>query len=181
MVEALGDDEAPLAFGKLAGKITHQALDVALAEQSGNLAHDDRRLAEGLDNEPEPLEVSCRTGEPLGGFSVELDYFGDEQHLAREAAIGEGLLQALIDQPLVRSVLIDDDERIFRLGDDEGVVHLRPRGAERKGHGAVVVSAHMGDGAWRGDWRERRLGTVEETKGLTVGRGGASRPGHAGK
>ena len=33
----------------------------------------------------------------------------------------------------MRGVLIDDDEGVLGLGDDEGVVHLRPRGAERIG------------------------------------------------
>src|SRR6476661_11129665 len=152
MVKPLGDDETALALGKLVGEIAHQALKVALAEQSRDLAHDDRRLTEGLDHETEPLEVRRRPGEPLGGFSVELDHFGDQQHLAGEAAIGESLLQALIDQPLMGRVLIDDNKRIFRLGDDEGVVHLRPRRAEGKSDGAVVVGAHVGEGAWRGDW-----------------------------
>ena len=31
----------------------------------------------------------------------------------------------------MRGVLIDDDERVLGLGDDEGVVDLRPRGSKR--------------------------------------------------
>ena len=65
------------------------------------------------------------------GFGVELDHLGDQQHLAGEAAIGEGLLHPLVDQALMGGVLIDDDERSLGLGDDEGLVHLRPRRAER--------------------------------------------------
>ena len=84
-------------------------------------------------------------------FGVELDHLGDQQHLAGEAAIGEGLLQPLIDEALMRSVLIDDDEGGLGLGDDEGVVHLRPRGAERIGDGVALVGARMGGArsAWR--------------------------------
>ena len=128
-----GDDEAPLAFGKLVGQIAQQPLDVALAEQRRHLAHDHRGRAESLDHEAETLKLGGSAGEPVGGLGVELDHFGDQQHLAGEAAIGEGPLQPLIDEALMGCVLIDDDERVLRLGDDEGVVHLGTRSAERIG------------------------------------------------
>ena len=136
VVEPLGDDEAPLPLGKLVGEVAQQPLDVALAEQRRDLAHDDRGGAEGLDHEAEPLEVLGSGAEPLGALGVELDHFGDQQELPRQAAIGEGLFQALIDEPLMRRVLIDDDERVLGLGDDEGVVELRPRRAQRIVDGA---------------------------------------------
>ena len=60
VVEALGDDETPLAFGKLVGEIAQQILDVALAEQRRHLAHDDGRRAEGLDHEAETLQARRR-------------------------------------------------------------------------------------------------------------------------
>src|SRR6185503_14093014 len=77
---------------------------------------------------------------------------------ARDAAIGESALQALIDQALMRGVLIDDDERILGLGDDEGVVDLRPRGSERIERplrivlrdGAARVRARLGESTERG-------------------------------
>ena len=59
-----------------------------------------------------------------GGLFLQLDHFGDEQELARDAAIGEGPLQPLIDEALMGRVLVDDDEGIFGGGDDEGVVEL---------------------------------------------------------
>jgi len=51
--------------------------------------------------------------------------------LPRHAAIGERALQPLIDKAFVGRVLIDDDERIVRLGDDERILDLRAGGPER--------------------------------------------------
>ena len=120
--------------------------------------------AKRLDHEAEPLELGSGGREPLGASGVELDHFGDQQHLPRQAAIGERLLQAFIDEPLMRRVLIDDDEGILRLGDDEGVVELRPRGAERIGERRCRRCLGVSVGARRGDWREGRLRTLRRSQ-----------------
>ena len=44
------------------------------------------------------------------------------------------LLQRLVDQPLMRRMLVDDDQRIARLRDDVVLVDLRTRRAERRRH-----------------------------------------------
>ena len=43
----------------------------------------------------------------------------------------------------MRRVLIDDDERIVGLGDDESVVKLRPRRAERIGRFLLIVGVRV--------------------------------------
>ncbi len=92
---------------------------------------------------------------------IELDHFGDEQDLARDPAIGESALQPFIDQPLMRGMLIDDDQRVSSLGDDEGAVNLRACGAERIAR-TVIFLRHAGArvGARRGDRSEWRLGLL---------------------
>ena len=50
--------------------------------------------------------------------------------MPRDAARGERLLHPLIDEALMRGVLIDDDDAIAGLGNYIGIVDLRPRGAE---------------------------------------------------
>ena len=50
----------------------------------------------------------------------------------------EPALQPLVDQALVRGVLVDDDEAVLGLRDDVGLVDLRPRRAERR---AIAVAA----------------------------------------
>ena len=69
-------------------------------------------------------------------------------------------LQALIDQALMRGVLIDDDESVLGLGDDEHVVDLGARRAERIGRArahrprralprvSALGSARGPSGAW---------------------------------
>ena len=69
--------------------------------------------------------------DPLGLGGVELDHLGQQQGLARDAAVGHLGLHPLIDQALVGGVLVDDDHAVAGLGDDVGLVHLGPRGAER--------------------------------------------------
>ncbi len=72
---------------------------------------------------------------------------------------GEHRLHALIDEALVRGVLVDDDDGIARLRQDVGLVQLRARGAERP------VEQGLGDrrgvgariGTWCGKRLERRL------------------------
>ena len=60
----------------------------------------------------------------------------------------ERRLHALVDQPLVRGVLIDDHQPVAGLRDDVGVVHLRARGAER-------TVEHVGRGLGHFDARGR--------------------------
>ena len=69
--------------------------------------------------------------QPLDVGLVELDDLGDQQDLPRDAGLLERGLHALVDQPLVRGVLVDDHEAVARLRHDVGLVHLRARGAER--------------------------------------------------
>ena len=78
---------------------------------------------------------------------VQLDDLGDQQHLAREPRLRQRRLHALIDQPLMRRVLIDDDDAVGGLRDDVGLVQLRPRRAERIVGIAAPSAAGGADGA----------------------------------
>ena len=169
VVEPLGDRRGPSSLSRSASSSARsrdQALDVALAEQRRHLAHDDGRCAEGLDHEAERSSSPAAPDRRCGGFGVELDHFGDQQHLAGDAAIGEGPLQPLIDEALMRRVLVDDDERILGLGDDEGVVHLRARSAERIGRlpAASSVPHPARVAARRGKRRKRRLALARRSR-----------------
>ena len=66
----------------------------------------------------------------------------------------------------MRGVLVDDDERILGLGDDEGVVELRARGAEREARPERrIVSGRAARVAARlGERVERRLGVVRKSE-----------------
>ena len=106
---------------------------VDLAQQRRRLAHQDRAGAERLEDQAEAGQLVGRAHDALGLGGVELDDLGDQQRLARDAAGLHLGLHALVDQPLVRGVLVDDDDAVAGLGDDIGLVQLGAGGAEREG------------------------------------------------
>ena len=92
-------------------------------------------------------------------------------------------LHALVDQPLVRGVLVDDDEAVAGLRHDVGVVHLRARGAERP---VEQVGRGLGDLDAGGRPRPRRRRTpparlrqspVGRAQAASAPRGGSGRDG----
>ena len=86
---------------------------------------------ERLEHQAERGKLAGARGQALDVGLVELDDLGDQQDLARDAGLVERGLHALVDEALVRGVLVDDDEAVARLRHDVGLVQLRARGAER--------------------------------------------------
>ena len=73
-------------------------------------------------------------------------------------AAGALALQALVDEALMRRVLVDDDDAVAGLRDDVGAVDLRARGAERRLARLVIGSASARASArGRADVLEARL------------------------
>ena len=142
------------SLGDLGGEVAHEAVDIGFAQERRHLAHGDRAGAEGFEHEAELGELVCLFGECVGLVAVHFDDCRDEQPLPRDAAVGEHRLHALVDEALVRRVLVDDDDRVARLRDDVGLVQLRARGAERAvlqlGGGRRVVGARVGAGRVEG-------------------------------
>ena len=133
MIEPLFERrDCAVVLAKCYGEIANERRRVAAFQQSGHFMHRDRARAERLDNETEFREKRARVLDP---FNIGLSQFDDrrnEQRLARDVLARAGLLQALVYKPLMRGVLIDDDDAIAGLGDYIGIVDLRPRGAERR-------------------------------------------------
>ena len=82
-----------------------------------------------------------------------------------EPGRGERVLEPLVDQALVRGVLIDDHHRGARLGDDVGLVQLRAGGPERPVEqvGRRRLGGRPRVGAGRGQAFERGLHGLGET------------------
>ena len=104
---------------------------VDFAQQRRRLAHRHRAGAEVSITRPKRASSCGARGEPRGVGLVELDDLRNQQDLARDAGFFERRLHALIDDALVRRVLVDDDQAVARLRHDVSLVHLRARGAER--------------------------------------------------
>ena len=96
---------------------------------------------------PNSASSSARAGEPRRRRLVELDDLGQQQALARDAMRRQRLLHALVDEPLMRGVLVDQDDAGRGLGQDVGAVQLRPRGAERRLRRATALGGVVGLGA----------------------------------
>ena len=80
---------------------------------------------------PKRASSSARATKPRGVGLVEFDDLRDEQDLPRHAGLVDRRLHALVDDALMRGVLVDDDQPVAGLRHDIGLVHLRARGAER--------------------------------------------------
>ena len=81
--------------------------------------------------ESELRELSGLLSESLRLLIGDLDDGRYKQALTRDAAVGEHLLHALVDEALMGRVLVDDDHRGACLSDDIGLVDLRARDTER--------------------------------------------------
>ena len=91
---------------------------------------------------------------------VEIDHHGREQRLPLDRAALALALELLVDDALMRRVLVDDDDAVGGLGDDVIHFHLRPRRAERCHEVALVRRRGRGRRRGRelGERRLRRLG-----------------------
>ena len=67
------------------------------------------------------------------GVGIEVDDERRQQRLALDRALLALALELLIDDALMRRVLVDNDDAVPGLGDDVVLVHLRPRRAKRSG------------------------------------------------
>jgi hypothetical protein len=97
----------------------------------GHFAHRDGSGAEALEREPGFFKRICMRQQARHVALVHVDDGGDEKHLTLDACLFALPLQPLVDEALVRGMLIDDDDAIAGLGHDVGVVQLGPRRAER--------------------------------------------------
>src|SRR5215208_1334070 len=118
-------------FRHVLGEVTHQRLGVDLAEQRRRLTHCDGAWPEWLDRQAVTEKFPSARGEALHIGLVELDDFGNEQDLASDAALIDRNLHALINDALVRGVLVDNDEAVLRLCHDISLMHLRARSPKR--------------------------------------------------
>ena len=97
------------------GEIAQQACGVGPAQQRRRLAHRDGAGTEGFDREPEARQFLGAVDQLLDGRLVQLDDFRDQQDLSLYAVLRQLRLQSLIDDALMRGMLVDEDETIARL------------------------------------------------------------------
>ena len=74
---------------------------------------------------------AARCGQPARAVLAHLDDLGQQQRLALHALGLELVLELLVQQALVRGVLVDDHHALVGLRHDVGLVQLRARHAQR--------------------------------------------------
>ncbi len=115
------------------GEVAHQPFEIARGDQARRLAHQYGAGAEALQDKSQRFQLGRALDERCRRGGVEVDDQRREQDLPDDARLGALAFQLLVDDPLMRGVLIDDDNAIAGLGDDVIHVQLRARGAERRG------------------------------------------------
>ena len=113
------------------GEIGEEFRRIGAIEQRRDFPQDHRAGAEAFADETPGRERIRRRVEPVAARAVEFDDVGHEQDLALDARFVALPLQALVDEALMRGMLVDDDDAVGRLRDDIGLVQLRARRAER--------------------------------------------------
>jgi hypothetical protein len=96
------------------------------AGRGRHLAHHHRAGPEAVDDQAAGGKLLGMGGQPLGGRGIEIDDLGHQQRLGGDAGAVARRLEALIDQPLVGGMGIDDHQPVAGLGENVVVVHLRP-------------------------------------------------------
>ena len=118
-------------------KLNHHVRHVHAVLTGRNLSHPaaartrGRPVAEAFEIEPQFFERRRSLLEPRAVLLRQLDHQGDQVHLARHRAARQLRLEPLIDEALMRRVLVDQHQRVAVLRHDEVLEHLRPRRAER--------------------------------------------------
>lgn len=129
--QAAFEGKCLVPLGHVLGEIAQQAAGIGLAEQRRCLAHRDRARAEGFDGETERHQLLAALEQALDRRLIHLDDLGDQEDLPLHAVGRQRSLQPLVDDALMRGVLVDDDQAVTGLRDDVGLVDLGARGAER--------------------------------------------------
>ena len=91
-------------------KVAHESLNIHLAQEGWHRAHDDGARAEGLDGEAEFGQFGGAPSQAFGLAGIEFDNLRYEKPLARDTRSGELLFYALVNQALVRRVLINQHQ-----------------------------------------------------------------------
>ena len=97
---------------EVGGEIAHQAGEIALRDNGRRFAHQHRAGAEALDDKAEPGELFGMIVDERRRVRVEIDDQRRKQRLPLDRAALTLALELLVDNALVRGVLVDDDEAV---------------------------------------------------------------------
>ncbi len=149
-----------MRFAKLSDvvrQIFQHAGSINVPQQRRRLAHKNSARPECLDDKSKLRKFFRARRNRFRFARIEFNNFRNEQTLPAHAAIRQHLLHALIDKPLVRRMLIDNDNAILSLRDDIRLMNLRPRRTKRKETRILwIVVRRSLDRGFEIGWRNRQ-------------------------
>ena len=122
----------PAQIVDLIENVAQERLNRDSTQKGRGFADGDGAGAEGFDNQPEGCKV-IGMGQQALGIRAKADDLGDQECLTRDAVLIHLVLEALIDQPLMGGMGIDDDHARLGLGDDVVFMELRAGGTQGAG------------------------------------------------
>ena len=128
-IDPRAENAAVAAIGQLVEDVFQECVAIHLPEDRRRLPHGDGARPERFQNEAQSRQL-LHHFQNTPRLRPEVHDLRHQKRLAPHAIVRHLPLQPLIDQPLMRRVLIDDDKSIPRLRDDVILVKLRPRRAE---------------------------------------------------
>src|SRR5271166_5013541 len=137
LIEPAGEALGAVLGGKIGGEVADEPGEIALSDDRRRLADENRAGAETFDHKAERSQFLGLRLDERRRVRIEVDHERGQQRLPLDPLPLALALELFIDDPLVRRMLVDDDEPIRGLGDDVVPMHLRPRGAERRGEVAL--------------------------------------------
>ena len=127
---AMEEDKARLhqlaltLIGEFIQNVADHCLGIDLAQNGGRFSHSHGAAAKGLN-------AQSQLGKIIGNLQQartlpirEFNDFGDQQTLGRDAILGHLTFEALINEPFMGCVLIDNHHPVTGLGDDIILMHL---------------------------------------------------------
>ena len=147
MVELVPEAERTAELGDFAGEVGEQARTSVLPSAAGTARTSIAVGPKRSISRPSSASSAERAFEPVAVGLVQLDDFGDQQRLPSDRAALPRGTHPFEHQPLVRGMLVDDDQAVLRLGDDIGRGDLPARDAERKARDRL--DRRLGAGGWR--------------------------------
>ncbi len=119
-------------FGHMIRQIADHHYQIRPRQSRRNFLHGNRPGAERLDHQSSLCQGIGLLDQRGDGRFRQINNGRNQQRLAGNGTIGTGLLEPLVNQPLMGSMLIHDHHPLPGLGEDVGLVELRPRMAKRR-------------------------------------------------
>src|SRR5215207_3314449 len=99
-------------LAQITGDAADQCSVISPAEDGRHFAQDNGTRAERLDNETESLQEFTLRLEPSRRNGIEIDNLRNQKRLGAQCRIRQLLLHLLVDDPLMRRMLVNDDEAL---------------------------------------------------------------------